>query len=309
VEPIDRRLAAGWAIPPPVSSGTALLTHASGITTTVGFHDTGDGRLFTAYHEPQHGAHGAVVVCPPILAEAIRSQRRDLALSWELSDSGIAVMRFHYMGSGNSDGEPEQMTFDRLVADAVTVAGELRKRTGVADIAFAGTRLGALVAAAAAVEYPGAALAMWEPPLDMDRYYNEVFRARTIGLLKRGERAGSTKEMMEAFARNGVIDIVGNPLPYSLYETTIRLDLLDLLVAAESRHALIVQMSVKPQLRPALIALVERAAAHGIHIETAAVAYDEAWWFGASGYAFVEVESGALDAIPITTRFLAAATT
>jgi pimeloyl-ACP methyl ester carboxylesterase len=239
-----------------------------------------------------------------LLAEAIRNQRRELVLGWELSASGSAVMRFHYVGSGNSDGEPEDMTFSGLVADARAVAIELQERTGISAIGFVGTRLGALVAAAAAADFPGGSLVLWEPPIDLGRYYNEVFRARMIGLLKRGERSLGGKELMEVFARDGVLDVIGNPLPHSLYESTIALDLADLLIAAGPRPSLIVQMSVKPELRPGLTAVVEQCRAAGVAVDATAVGYDEAWWFGATGHTFVEVESGALDAIPITTSFL-----
>ena len=303
MEAIDRRLASGWGVAERADDPSRI-SHESGISSSAGFLDTPRGRLFTVLHEPAEPPDHAVVVCSPLLAEAIRSQRRELVLGWELSGSGASVMRFHYVGSGNSDGEPENMTFAGLVADARVAATELRERTGISAIGFVGTRLGALVAAAAAAEFPGGSLVLWEPPIDMGRYYNEVFRARMIGLLKRGERSLGSKELMEVFARDGVLDVIGNPLPHSLYQTTVELDLADLLVAAGPRPALVVQMSIKPELRPGLTAVLERCEAAGMTVGATATTYDESWWFGATGHTVVEVESGALDAIPVTTRFL-----
>lgn len=285
-----------------------MLTHESGISSVAGFLDTKRGRLFTVRHRPAGETKRAVVVCSPILAEAIRSQRRELVLGWELSAAGATVARFHYLGAGNSDGTPEAMTFDGLVADATAVAHAVQEETGLPTVDFVGTRLGALVAAAAAAHFPGGSLVLWEPPTDLGRYYNEVFRARMIGLLKRGERSAGGKDLMEAFARDGVIDVIGNPLPYSLYETTIGLDVGDLLVAAGPRPMHAIQMSVKPDIRPGLTTLIERCAKAGIPVEATSVHYDEAWWFGASGYTFVEVESGALEAIPATVAILAGET-
>jgi pimeloyl-ACP methyl ester carboxylesterase len=304
VETIDRRLASGWSVSGTGAHEGTTLTHESGISSTAGFLSTDRGRLFAVRHQPVGEPQRAVVVCSSILAEAIRSQRRELALGWELSAAGAAVARFHYLGAGNSDGATESMTFDGLVADARAVASSLQEETGLVSVDFVGTRLGALVAAAAAAHFPGGSLVVWEPPIDLGRYYNEIFRARMIGLLKRGERSPGGKAFMDAFARDGVIDVVGNPLPYSLYETTIGLDIGELLIAAGPRPILAIQMSVKPDIRPGLVALVERCAEAGVPVEPTSVHYDEAWWFGASGYTFVEVESGALDAIPATVDWL-----
>ena len=124
------------------------------------------------------------MICQPFSAEVARSQRRELALAWELSSQGIAVARFHYLGTGHSTGDPEEMTFAQMVADTTDVAAALTERTGLPRVSFVGTRLGALVAAKAAAGYSDAPLVLWEPPPDMERYFKEILRARMIGLVK-----------------------------------------------------------------------------------------------------------------------------
>ncbi len=298
MEPIDRRLAAGWA--PRTTPSAATMVRSDGIASAASFLETPQGRMFTVRHEPSGPSAGTIVVCPPILAEAVRNQRRELVLGWELSAARFAATRFHYIGSGHSDGEPETMTFEGLVADGARVAAESAPDAG---IGFVGTRLGALVATTVAAGFPGAPLVLWEPPLDMKRYYNEVFRARMIGLLRSGQRGPTSRELMDSFAAAGILDVVGNPLPYGLYTSTVDLDLGELLIAAGPRPVLIIQLSVKPQLRPGLAALVERCRGAGIDIATEVVGFDEAWWFGANGYTVLEVEAGGLDALPLTTGF------
>ncbi len=302
MQSIDRRLASGWT--PSGGDSPSSMSRADGVRSTAAFLDTPGGRIFAVLHEGPDAPRTAVVVCPPVYAEAVRNQRRELVLGWELSAAGIAAARFQYRGSGHSDGEPTDMTFDEMVHDAVTVADHVQTTTRAEILGFVGTRLGALVAAAASQQFADGPLVMWEPPIDLGRYYNEVFRARMIGLLKRGERSVSTKDLMETFATEGVMDVVGNPLAYSLYRSTIDLDVAQLILDAGSKRMLIVQMSVKPEIRQGLAALVDRCAEAGAHVEATAVSYDEAWWFGASGYSVVEVEAGGLDAIPITSRFL-----
>lgn len=300
MQPIEQRLAAGWTTGD--ANGMTTVTREEGIRAGVGFLETPGGRIFTVRHDPAASPHGALVICPPLLAEAIRNQRRELVLSWELSAVGWAVQRFHYRGAGHSSGDPAAMSFAGLVEDSLAAANDLRHRTGIENISFMGSRLGALAAAEAARECPGSPLILWEPPWDMDRYFEEIMRARMIGLLKSGRRGPSGKDLMDAFEADGVLDVVGNPVAYSLYESTRGLDPAELIIAAGPRPVLIVQMSVKPELRPGMVKLIERCREAGLNVDSVVVSHNEAWWFGASFVA--EAAAGGLDAIPATVEFL-----
>lgn len=302
---LDRRLASGWQV---VSNGEhSTLRRPDGLSCEAGYIPADSGDLFAVFHDPAEAAVLGVVVCPPLLAEAVRNQRRELILAWELSAAGIAAVRFHYAGSGHSQGDPTTLSFAGLVDDAVAAAETLRTRTGVSQVAFVGTRLGALVAAGAAARFEGAPMVLWEPPLNLQRYFTEVFRARVIGMFKRGEAAPqSQKSLLEEMERNGSVDIAGNPLGQALYRSTIDLNLDQLLTAAGPRRVLIVQMSVKPELRAPLAALVAARTGDGQTVEAVVVPHDEAWWFGATGRTIVETSSDSLEAIPLTVEFIGA---
>ncbi|MDJ0953257.1 MAG: alpha/beta hydrolase [Acidimicrobiia bacterium] len=302
MDPLDDHLVQGWTAS---ASGRDTMVHEDGLRTTATFLDTKRGPLFVAYNEPASTPTAGVVICQPYSAEVARNQRRELALAWELSAQGMAVARFHYRGTGHSAGEPEDMTFDQMVGDARDVAAALAERTGVTAISFVGTRLGSLVAAGAASSHPGTPLVLWEPPPDMERYYKEILRARMIGLVKQGKRSPGGKELMAMFADDGFLDVVGNPVAYSVYESTIDKRLDRLLIDGGTRPVLTIQMSIKQEIRPALTAIVATCAAAGIPIATETIPYDEAWWFGAPGHGpKVETKMTATEAVPLTSRFL-----
>lgn len=302
---VDRRLAADWAVAG--DSAASSIRRPDGVSCESTFVASQDGYRFTAFHDPVADPEMGVVICPPALAEAIRNQRRELVLAWELSTEGVAAARFHYTGSGHSTGKTEELAFERMVGDAVATGEALKERTGASAISFVGTRLGALVAAAAARSFTGGALVLWEPPTDLRRYYRSVFRARIIGLFKRGESVPRTeKQLMDDLERDGSVDIAGSPLAMTLYQSTIDLDLTELITDARCDRVLIVQLSVKPELRARMSDVVKACASQGVSVVSAVVEHDEAWWFGATGTTVVDTQLDAVQAIPLTTEFIGA---
>lgn len=294
----------GWSVSgdPPGS-----ITHLVGIQTTAVFIEGRHGRLFATFHEPPSPPDFSVVVCQPMYAESARNRRRELALAAELCRAGLAVARFDYRGAGHSSGDASRITFSQMVEDTNLVVDTLLERSGARRVGFVGTRLGGLVALKACADRPDAAVALWEPPTDLDRYYNEVFRARMIGLIKQGKRTPTSKDMLGEFARNGFMDVLGSPLAHSLYLSTKDLRLHDLLVQAGPRPTCIIQMSIKQEIRPALSTVIDQCAAAGLAIEASTMPYDEAWWFGAAGHGpVVETKLTAMEAVPRTVQFMMA---
>jgi len=155
-----------------------------GIVETLGFFGSGPLRMFGCTHAPQGRALGGVVICSPVLGEFLRNYRNEVMLARDLAVSGFAVQRFHYRGSGHSDGEWCDATFETMRDDAIVAAEWLKAATGVSDIAFVGTRWGALIAASAIPRFPMAPLVVIEPPLDCSRYFREVLRWRLMRELK-----------------------------------------------------------------------------------------------------------------------------
>ena len=81
------------------------------------FVETERGALFMVTHLPAGPAQGAVVVCSPIQSELLKNNRHEVMLARRLASQGVAVARFHYIGTGNSDGEVGDVTIDGMAAD------------------------------------------------------------------------------------------------------------------------------------------------------------------------------------------------
>jgi alpha/beta superfamily hydrolase len=282
-----------------------VLSHPDGHGRQVRYVSTPAGRIFVVVHTPAVPADAAMVICQPLYAEAARSHQLEVELADLLAAREVAAIRFHYLGAGQSEGDAIPLDFRHLVRDTRAVVEYVADALGIARVGLVGTRIGAFVAAAAAAGTPDAPLVMWEPPADLDRYFDELFRARMIGLLKRGERDPNGTSVADVFARDGFLDVLGSPVAYQLRESLAGISLAELVEAAAPRPMMVAQMSVRPDLRPGLAAALERWDDAGIPLRHTVVDYDEAWWFGASGRELVvEATVGGSDVVAPTVAFV-----
>jgi hypothetical protein len=125
-----------------------------------------DNELFGLYHAAAGVATKAVLLCPPLGQDLIRSHRVYRQLAETLAADGIASLRFDYYGSGDSAGRSVDVDWVRCVADIAAAAKELRSRSGCASVTAFGARLGGNLAIAAAAAAHFAELIIWDPILD-----------------------------------------------------------------------------------------------------------------------------------------------
>lgn len=229
-------------------------------------------------HRPQHHGDVGVVICSSLHAEFLRNYRREVLLARALCRQGTPVQRFQYRGEGNSLGPVDDITFPRLCEDAKAAADHLRERTGVSRVVFLGTRLGGLVAAAAA-SGETAPVVLWEPVFETDRYFREAFRARMIRELKEGGTVRPSVDSMVAELRAaGVVDILGYQIHFPLYESAIGRTLVTELGSC-ARPVLLVQITKSSEPRgdhDKVSAAWEDA---GFAVERRVISEDEAWWY------------------------------
>ena len=119
------------------------------------------------YHAPAQAVAGspAVLICNPFGPEAVRSYRMLRLLADRLSASGCAVLRFDYYGTGDSPGEDESASLVGWAGDIGSAHRELMARSGKANAAWVGVRLGAsLCALSAQTSRPQLQhVVMWDP--------------------------------------------------------------------------------------------------------------------------------------------------
>jgi len=140
------------------------MTMATDVETPVQF--GGDRSLFGLFlPASRRGAH-AVLLCPPLGQDMIRSHRIYRQLARGLAAEGVPVLRFDYFGTGDSAGENIQLDWHRCLTDIGTAATELRTRSGCDTIMAFGARLGGSLAMQASASARFAKVVAWDPVLD-----------------------------------------------------------------------------------------------------------------------------------------------
>ena len=153
---------------------TACLDMGDGTFAEAAFFGDPGLTRFGVTHIPEISNGRGVVVCSPVYNDYLKNSRREVLLARRLARSGFTVQRFHYAGTGNSEGEILDMTLDSMITDTNAATDHLRSRGDVDDVVFMGTRIGAIPAGSAAASN-AAALAVWEP-IEGTRYFRELFR-------------------------------------------------------------------------------------------------------------------------------------
>jgi hypothetical protein len=260
---------------------------AGGYQEILEFFGDGDERLAGCTNLPLGEIVGGVVVCSSLYNEYMKNYRREVVLGRALAAEGIAVQRFSYRGTGNSDGEPEDTTFESLQDDARAAAGRLLEVAGVRRPSYLATRFGALVAGGAAAD--GAPLALLEPVLEANRFFLEGIRAKASGDVVKVQReagapgvdASAGPTTMAAFVElldaAGAVDVLGYTVGRDFYHSasgrTLSAEL-----GAGPRPILLMQLG-GATVSQGLVRAADAWRAGGCDVEIAQAGEREQWWF------------------------------
>lgn len=131
-------------------------------------------KIFGILHRPLLSQKvPAIVICPGFAGNKCGKFRIFVRLAQELARLGIAVLRFDYRGSGDSEGEFQDMTIEGKTADTIKSLDFLANHPLVdpARIGLLGRSLGGVIAILAARRYSGStikSLALWAPVFKSD---------------------------------------------------------------------------------------------------------------------------------------------
>jgi dienelactone hydrolase len=173
---------------------------------------SGDRQLFGWLSRPPGSvaAHWGMVLCKPFGFEALCGHRSMRVFAGMAASLGIPVLRFDYLGTGNSDEiAPDADQIDIWTRDIVNAVAELRRRTGVARVCLLGFRLGALLSVLAARQCQVDALALVAPVLSGRKYLRE---ARTAQLAAEAAEAAVSGMAVATPAADGSMEVNGFPL-------------------------------------------------------------------------------------------------
>jgi alpha/beta superfamily hydrolase len=251
---------------------------ANGTTERVEFRGEEGDRIYTYAYEPASRPRGAVLICPAIHAEFTRSYRREVLLARRLASEGFAVERFHYRGTGNSDGDGEDVRVETLRDDAVASLAHLQSWSGIDAPVLMGTRWGALVAASAAAGHPSAPLVLWEPLLDASRFFRDAFRTKLVNDRKSGVENPETGDVLgERLLAGESVDLIGHTIEPALYASSLGRTL-ESELGSTPRAMLIIQIATSLAVRPDLAARAETWRSAGFEVDIEPVEGAETWW-------------------------------
>ncbi|MBA2497882.1 MAG: alpha/beta hydrolase [Acidimicrobiia bacterium] len=248
----------------------------SGTNDGVGYVQAPGGeRLFVVRHQPADAGPRAVVVCPSICNDFLVNYRREVVLARTLAGRGIDTVRFHYRGTGNSDGADEALSFDSMVDDLTTVIE--RVVDPAAAVTLVATRFSGVVAAAAAARRGIARLALVEPTTGLDRFFKEAWRARHLRTLTASETSNvPAPDLHESLGRQGWVDILGFAVHQRLVASAAGRSLVDEL-GPEVGDVLVYQFGGR-SLRPDLVRLAEALRTRDVRVTTEVNPDTQAWW-------------------------------
>ena len=124
------------------------------------------GQALYGVHHPPRGTtprSAGIVLCYPFAQEYMRAHRAFRQLSLLLSGEGFHVLRFDYSGTGDSAGEPSDMSLDRWDADLRAAIDELIDTAAVESVWVVGLRLGGALALRAAGSPGVQGVVLWDP--------------------------------------------------------------------------------------------------------------------------------------------------
>ena len=121
--------------------------------------------LYGVYHPPRGDDVGrAVLLCYPVGAEYMRSHRAFRQLTTFLTRQGMHVLRFDYLGTGDSAGTGLDASLARWLDDIDLAIDELKESAGVDTVAVVGLRFGATLALrATAARDDVSQVVLWDP--------------------------------------------------------------------------------------------------------------------------------------------------
>ena len=157
----------------------------------------------------------AVVLCYPIGPEYIRSHRAYRQLAVRLSRAGFDVLRFDYLGCGDSYGDFEQAGTEQW-QDCISLAiTEMQSRQGVGKVCVVGLRFGATLAMIVGAQRGDLdGMVLWNPVVDGPSYIREL----------QSWHKEVTGETHNTQRDDGCSEIVGYPFSATLMEQISRID-------------------------------------------------------------------------------------
>lgn len=194
------------------------------------FFPNGTCDLFGVLHEPAAaGPNTGFVFCYPFAEEKLWVHRVFVNFARALGERGHAVLRFDYMGHGDSGGEFAEATVESRLRDIACAVDALKNRApAVERVGLLGLRFSAMLAAVAAERDETIShLIMWDPVIRGSAYMREMLRinlATQMAVFK--EIRQNREALVEMLDQGRTVNIDGYEICGQFYREASKIDLL-----------------------------------------------------------------------------------
>jgi exosortase A-associated hydrolase 2 len=246
------------------------------MTETPFYFMNGERALFGVWHTPTRDISlTPFVFCHAFGEEKLWTHRVFVSFARRLAAEGHAVLRFDYMGNGDSGGSFSESSLETACADVTCAIEEVRRRTGATQVNLLGLRFGATVASLVAETAPGIEhLVLWAPIVDGARYMQELLRINLTTQMAVHKEIRQDREALVAAMRDGqTVNVDGYDMSLPMYAEVSGVKL----AANPKRHVgrcLVVQIDRQPGRPAAELSQLAASYQHGAAI----FAQEEPFW-------------------------------
>lgn len=226
------------------------------------FFQRGDARLFGMLHSPVQSPRSSLgfVFSHPFAEEKLWAHRVFVHFARALAARGHAVLRFDFMGAGDSSGMTPDSSLETHEADLAAAVRELQVRqSALSRIGLMGLRLGAAIAAKVAERAAtddslavvrDAPLLLWDPTCDGQAYFEELLRSNLSTQLAVYGQVKETREMLQEKLRGGgTVNVDGYEIGRELFVSCAVAHLLGQEPMTHQGPALVLQISANDKVK------------------------------------------------------------
>ena len=189
------------------------------------FNNRGENKLFYTLVTPEKFT-SVWVFCNPFLEEKVYTESVYKSFADHLAENGYAVMRFDYLGDGDSEGILEDINLNDWRTDIVDACGFAKNICQVPSINLFGLRLGASLAYDVASKLNINRILLWDPVLDGEDYLNQLLRFNlTTQLSTYGKVHNERSDLIQSLKEGSSVNILGYEITQSLADSLCNLQI------------------------------------------------------------------------------------
>lgn len=184
------------------------------------FFASGSRALFGVLHRPTlTPADEAFVFCHPFGEEKLWTHRIFVLFARHMAARGYPVLRFDFMGNGDSEGDFSESSLSTARQDLQIAIERARLLTGAESVSLLGLRLGATIASLVAEDERGIGrLVLWAPIVDGDRYMQELLRINVTTQMAAFKAIRQERSDLVAAMRLGAtVNVDGYEMAHAMY--------------------------------------------------------------------------------------------